>query len=119
MIIWKWEDVELEIDMQDADFQKKYEEAFKNVEEDEKKVMSMQATGNLYEFTVKYCNIYYNLFDNIYGSGTGDKIFKGKKNCSLAEEVYLSWLSQCKKDIDEANKRRANLFGKFNIRVKR
>lgn len=119
MVIWKWNDVELEIDMQDADFQKKYEEAFKKAEEEEKNVMSMQGTENLYEFTVRYCNIYYNLFDNIYGSGTGDKIFKGKKNCSLAEEVYTSWLSQCKKDIDDANRRRANMFGKFKVKAKR
>lgn len=119
MVIWKWNDVELEINMGDAGFQKKFEEAFKKAEEEEKNVMSMQGTGNLYEFTVKYCNIYYNLFDNIYGAGTGDKIFKGKKNCSLAEEVSASWLSQCKKDIDDTNKRRVNLFGKFKVKAKR
>lgn len=119
MVIWKWNDVELDIDMGDADFQKKYEEAFKKAEEEEKKVVSMQGTENLYEFTVKYCNIYYNLFDNIYGAGTAEKIFKGKRNCTLAEEVYVSWLNQCKKDIDEINKRRVSMFGKFNVKAKR
>ena len=31
MSIWKWNDVELEVDMEDADFQEKYENAFQRL----------------------------------------------------------------------------------------
>ena len=36
---WKWNDVELEIDMQDVDFQEKYERAFEILEKEEKEVL--------------------------------------------------------------------------------
>ena len=36
MITWKWNDVELEIDLEDVDFQERYEKAFEAMEEDEK-----------------------------------------------------------------------------------
>ena len=32
---WKWNDVELEVDMEDADFQEKYENAFMKMEKTE------------------------------------------------------------------------------------
>ena len=36
MTIWKWNDVELEIDLEDVDFQERYEKAFEVMGEEEK-----------------------------------------------------------------------------------
>ena len=51
MSLWKWNDVELEVDFEDADFQERYEKAFDKLEGIEKE---LQKTGKLSEITKKY-----------------------------------------------------------------
>lgn len=112
MSLWKWNDMELEIDMEDVEFQEKYEKAFINMEKTE---LKLQKTGSLSQISKEYCKMFYQLFDDIFGSGTGEKLFGGKYNTCLVDEVYDSFISHCKKEVDAANKRRANTVKKYKV----
>lgn len=115
MSLWKWNDVELEIDMEDVDFQKKYETAFDEMAEAEKK---LQHAGSISGFSSAYCDMYFNLFDGIFGEGTSNKLFKGKRNIGKVEECYDSFIQICAKDVTEINKRRNKRIAKYKPKSK-
>ena len=54
---WKYNNVELEIDMEDVEFQERYENAFNIMEEEEKKI---KKDGKVSEITKAYCNLFWN-----------------------------------------------------------
>lgn len=113
MSLWKWNDVEMEVDLEDVDFQEKYEKAFNIMEREEKNILKQ---GSLSEITKSYCMLFWNLFDNIFGDGTADKLFNGKKNSGLCEQCYESFLNFCEKQIEEINKRRIKKFSKYKVK---
>lgn len=110
MSLWKWNDVELEIDMEDYDFLQKYENAFDSMGKKEKE---LQKVGKQAVIIKEYCEMFYRLFDDIFGPGTGDKLFDGKKNARICEECYEDFLAECNKSAVEANKRRNAIAKKF------
>lgn len=110
MSLWKWNDVELKIDMEDYDFLQKYENAFYSMEKKEKE---LQKVGKQAVIIKEYCEMFYRLFDDIFGPGTGDKLFDRKKNARICEECYEDFLAECKKSVVEANKRRNAIEKKF------
>lgn len=110
MSLWKWNDVELEIQMNKVDFQKKYENAFAICAEEEKQ---LQKIGKLHEISEAYCKMMFHLFDNIFGEGTADKLFHGEMDTELIEECYDSFLEVCRKDIEATNKRRISRVTKY------
>lgn len=113
---WKYNDVILEVDMEDVDFQEKYENAFNKMAETEKDLLKV---GSLSGITREYCQMFYDLFDDIFGPGTGEKLFNGKYNVRLVDEAFDSFLSHCKKEVDAANKRRMNTMKKYKVAKKR
>ena len=70
--------IEIDFDFFDADDIERFEKETKKVEEfsdkESKKDMTMS------EAIRKECNAVENFFDNVFGEGTSEKIFKGKKN---------------------------------------
>ena len=110
MSLWKWNDVELEIDMEDYDFLHKYEKAFDAMGVQEEK---LQKIGMQSEIVKEYCEMFYRLFDDIFGAGTGDKLFGGKKNIRICEECYTSFISECQQSVQEANRRKNAMMNKF------
>ena len=116
MTTWKWNDIELEIDMEDVEFQERYEKAFDIMGEEEKKIKN---AGKLSEITRSYCDMFYHLFDHIFGDGTSNKLFGGKKNARLVDDCYESFLKLCKQEVVTMNKNRASRFQKFNVVSKR
>lgn len=110
MSLWKWNDVELEIDMEDYDFLQKYEKAFNVMGVAEEKLKKIGAQS---EIVKEYCEMFYQLFDDIFGQGTGNKLFAGKKNARICEECYEDFLTECNKSTIEANKRRNAMMNKF------
>lgn len=110
MSLWKWNDVELEIDMEDYDFLQKYEMAFAAMEIREKE---LQKVGKQAVIIKEYCDMFYKLFDDIFGPGTGDKLFDGKKNARICEECYSDFIAECQKGTIEANKRKNAMMNKF------
>lgn len=113
MSTWKWNNVELEIDMEDAEFQYKYEEAFEKLGKTEKE---LQKTGKLSEITKKYCEMFWTLFDDIFGEGTANKLFNEKKHSGMCEECYDSFISFCSEQVKEINKKRSARFSKYKVK---
>lgn len=110
MSLWRWNDVELEIDMEDVEFLERYENAFDNME---LKETELQKTGKKSAIARDYCDMFYRLFDDIFGQGTGEKLLGEKKNVRNCEECYDAFLSACQKCVIEANKRQNALENKF------
>lgn len=110
MSLWKWNDVELEIDMEDYDFVKRYESAFADLDVKEKELLKI---GSLSEIIKDYCEMFYKLFDDIFGPGTGMKLFDGKKNARICEECYDAFLNECNKQVILSNKRKNAISNKF------
>lgn len=119
MVKWEWNNIKLEIDMDDVDFHEKYEKAFEKAAQKEQELQKKTDTLKMHEFSRQYCDIFYTIFDGIYGEGTAEKLFNGKRNFRILEEAYNSWLSLCKKDIEESLKRRKAMYGKFSVVAKR
>lgn len=99
--------VELDIDLNDYDFQKKYEEAFLKMGEEQ---LSLKKTGSNSELTKAYCDLFYNLFDRIFGEGTGDKLFCGKRNIAVTDSVYTQFIDICTQQAKEAAERRSEML---------
>ncbi|OUQ12095.1 hypothetical protein B5E84_19405 [Lachnoclostridium sp. An14] len=107
---WEYNGVILEVDLQDADFAERYEKAFARMEESEKE---LQKVGVNSEMIRGYCNLFYQLFDDIYGDGTGEKLFAGKKNARMCDEAYRNFLAAAKKDADDARNQRMSFISRF------
>ena len=100
----------LEVDLQDADFAASYEKAFARMEESEKE---LQKVGMNSEMIRGYCNLFYQLFDDIYGDGTGESLFSVKKNARMCDEAYRNFLAAAKKDADDARNQRMSFISRF------
>lgn len=110
MSLYTINDVELEIDMEDYDFQKKYEEAFGKMGGVEKE---LQKVGKKSELTRGYCQMFRNLFDDIFGPGTSEKLFGDKYNMRITDEVYEKFLSICYDQARKAETRRSKTINKY------
>lgn len=108
--IWKINGIELELDLEDADVFEKTMKTFEQMDEDGRNI---DKTGKMPEFIKRYCEIYYNAFDRIFGEGTGEKIFSGKKNMRNCDEVWDSFLGFMQVAVKKANERRLQLSGKY------
>ena len=108
--IWKINGLELELDLEDADEFEKTMKTFEQMDEDGRNI---DKTGKMPEFIKRYCEIYYNAFDRIFGEGTGEKIFSGKKNMRNCDEVWDSFLGFMQVAVKKANARRLQLSGKY------
>lgn len=111
--IWKYNNVELEFDMGDVDTQELYEKAFTKMEETEK---NLPKTGSYSELSRAYCQMFYALYDDLFGAGTGKKLLGEKYNVRKTEECYNSFLTFVRAQLAEINQIRANTLGNRKIR---
>lgn len=109
---WEYNGVNLEVEMEDADFVDKYEAAFNKLEETEKKLLKV---GTKSEIVRGYCDMFYALFDDLYGPGTSEKLFVGKRNAKLCDEAYGAFLDAVKADVEEAGKARISHIQKYYV----
>ena len=92
--VWKYNDVELELDIADARNAKKYDDAFKAMDEEEK---AMKKDVPNYVFIQNYCAMFKHLFDTLFGDGTYEKLTGGNtENINVANAVYESFLDFAK-----------------------
>lgn len=110
MSTWKYNEVELEVDMEDVEFQVKYEQAFEKLAEEEN---ALATVGKASEFSIAYVAMFWHLFDNIFGEGTSAKLFQGKKNLGMVDACYESFIMHCQNDVVETNKRRNKRIAKY------
>lgn len=107
--MWKYNNVELEFDMGDVDTQERYEKAFTRMEETEK---GLPKTGAYSEISRAYCQMFYELYDDLFGTGTGEKLMGKKENVRTAEECYNSFITFVRAQLEEINRIRANTIGR-------
>lgn len=107
---WKWNGVELEVDMEDYDFLTKYNDAFIKLDVEEKEIQKIGAKPELLK---AYCDLFYHLFDNIFGNGTAEKLFDSKRNARICEDCYDSFINHCSEQTIESNKRRSIYMNKY------
>ena len=88
--IWKINGLSLEIDLEDADIMERVENAFEAMKNDED---AIPKDGKASEQIRAYCGMFRKLYDNIFGNGTSDNIFKDvPTKTSSYDDVYISFL---------------------------
>ena len=96
----KIRDIEVDFDFLDADDVERFENEARRVEE-ECKLKDKQEMS--YAQTIREeCNIVEKFFDNVFGSGISEKMFKGKKNLSehiKAFEDIVNMKNEKQKDL--------------------
>lgn len=68
------------------------------------------------EISKAYCKMFWELFDELFGEGTAQRLFEGKMNTGLCDECYDSFISHCQKQVNEINKKRSSRFAKYKVK---
>lgn len=89
VIIWNINGHQYEMDLQDVDVTKRYEEAFRIMGEEEK---ALPKDGASSDRLLATCMMFRHLFDNLLGKGAADEIFGKKNNARVMFEVYEDFL---------------------------
>ena len=97
----KINDVELEIDLLDADMAECYESAYRKMQKD---VENIPKNLSLAESIRKQCKLIFNFFDEVFGEGTSKKIFGNRTNLRECIKAVEALIDHVNKDTEEANK---------------
>ena len=87
---WEINGLTFELDLDDADTAERYEEAFELMTVEEKK---MPKDGKLSDKIRAYCKLFENLYDKLFGEGSGKAILGEKANTRTCNEVYDNFLA--------------------------
>ena len=102
--------IELEINFLDADFVEKLENAFKKVNEKAENSKKEQKELTYSQQIKAECKIINEFFDEVFGEGTSELIFKGKNDLKLCLSAF--------QDLADAKVRMQNemnsLFAKYS-----
>lgn len=112
---WKINNLELEFDIFDLENSEKYEKAFEEMSAEEK---AIKRDGKMSEFIRSYCDMYYHLFENLFGKETADNLCK-RYNSNEWEQVYGSFLDYIQSQNNEAQKMRASIVNRSANRATR
>lgn len=112
---WKINNLELEFDIFDLENSEKYEKAFEQMSAEEK---AIKRDGKMSEFIRSYCDMYYHLFENLFGKEIADKLCK-RYNSNEWEQVYGSFLDYVQSQNNEAQKMRASIVNRSANRATR
>lgn len=82
----KINNVELELDLFDADVAEKYENAIKNLQEKEKKNSVEGKT--LSQIIRNQCILIFDFFNEVWGPGTDKKVFGNKTNYKVCVQAF-------------------------------
>ena len=97
----KINDVELKLDLMDADMAEKYEKAYRKMQRD---VENIPKNLSLADSIRKQCQLIFTFFDEVFREGTSKKIFGNRTNlreCIKAVETLIDYVN---KDVEESNK---------------
>jgi len=107
---WKFNNSEFEIDVTDADFLDKVEEAGNFADTEQKKVRKVGKTSDIIR---EQCSVFYRYFDMVLGSGSGEKIFAGKSSIALCNQAVDSFIGFIAADINHAKESSNALMNKY------
>lgn len=86
---WEINGKTYELDLEDAETAERYESAFEMMDKEEKQ---MPKDGKPSERIRSYCKLFENLYDRIFGDGSGKAILGDKANTRICNEVYDDFL---------------------------
>lgn len=112
---WKINNLELEFDIFDLENSEKYEKAFEQMSAEEK---TIKRDGKMSEFIRSYCDMYYHLFESLFGDKTADNLCK-RYNSNEWEQVYGSFLDYIQSQNNDAQKMRASIVNRSANRATR
>ena len=93
--------VELELDLLDADTAEKYETAIKRLDEKEK---NKKLEGKSLSEIIKYeCKLVFDFFDEMWGEGTAKKLFGDKANYRECEDAIAEVVTYTAKQVKNLN----------------
>lgn len=108
---WEINGCSLPLDLEDAEAMERYEAAFDKMAEEEK---TIPKDGRQSARIRAYCVLYHHLYDNIWGEGTAERIFKGKPmNTAVYDDVYYSFLDFVRAQTVNAAQKRAEKLDKY------
>lgn len=113
---WKINGVSLDFDAEDAEIMENFELAVSVLDEEKDKITDDKNLS--YPAILKaLCMAYRDFFDNVFGSGTAEKIFAGQKfKPSLHEEAFLSLLDFIKAQKAVIADERKKRWQKYQVR---
>ena len=109
-MIYEINGVQLDIDMADVDFIEKYEAAFEKMAASETNLPMDEKNSVI---ASAYVKMFYELFDDIFGKGMGEKIFSKKRNINLCLSTYDQFFDICTKQTEENNEKLTAMFAKY------
>ncbi|MBR3422695.1 MAG: hypothetical protein IKG98_11660 [Ruminococcus sp.] len=108
---WKINGQSFAFDNQDAEYMKRYEDAFDRMSEEAR---TLPKDGKASDRIIAYCQVFKNLFDRIFGEGAAEKIYKGvPANVERYNEIYENFLDFVQECNNEGAKKYANLISKY------
>lgn len=102
--------VELEVNFLDADFMEKIENCCRKVSEQAEKSKTELKNLTLSQQIKGECKIIKDFFDEVFGEGTSDKVFKGKNDLKLCLSAFQDLIEAKAKMQQEMN----SLFAKYS-----
>ena len=107
---WECNGLAVELDLEDYDDNKRYLEAFKEMDKEEKAIRKDDVS---HEVIKAYCDMFYHLFDRLFGAGTGNKLFGGKYNARVCDEVYTDFLRFVEAQKEASSQRKLAFAKKY------
>lgn len=97
---WRYNDIDLEIDLADADDMERYMAACTHFDENN---AALQREKTDASFIRKQADVYYVYFDELFGEGTAEKMFNGKKNVRICLQAMNEFFEFAAEQVAENN----------------
>lgn len=108
---WEINGLTFELELEDAETAERYEDAFDQMDVEEK---AMPKDGKPSAQIRAYCKLFENLYDRIFGEGSGKAILGDKANTRICNEVYDSFLAFVSKQKNEVLAAQNSLVNKYS-----
>lgn len=108
--VWQINGMEFPYDFDDLEAIERYEKAFKTMKV---KADQMPKDGTRSSQIKLYCEAIFKLFDDLFGKGTADKLFQGKINSRICDEVYESFLNFVHTNVMATDQARMNRLQRY------
>lgn len=113
---WEINDIKLPFDFDDAETMDRYLTAMKQVQSDASTIVT---EGTRADEIRSYCAVFDKMYDTIFGPGTADKIFQGRKNINLYDMTYDDFLEFVKRCRMTSQRNTNDRIQKYSGRKKR
>ena len=105
MSLFKYGDLEREIDFTDVEFLENLDEAKKLIKEEAAQVPKVGKTADIIR---AQCQCYFNFFDRVIGEGAHEEMFGGKTSLNACLDAADALLAFDNKEADKLNQKYGN-----------